>query len=100
MNNHYIIQGKKGLPVIEDPVKMRQGIATGHIIVRPKVDADITNLAKKHKLKVEHVVPHLNLVTFVPENEDELLEVSILLSQSPLLESVKLDVSYGGPRAK
>jgi hypothetical protein len=46
------------------------------------------------------VAPHLNLITLVPNDSSELLKVSALLSESELLTSVKLDVSYGGPRAK
>lgn len=75
-------------------------MATGHIIVKPNGDVDITALAKKHNLRVEHVVPHLNLITLVPRDQEKLLEISVLLSQSDLLSSVKLDISYGGPRAK
>lgn len=85
---------------MQDPVKFRKGIATGHITVKPKGDADISSLVKKHDLKVAHVVPHLNIVTLEPRDQSKLLEVSILLSESNLLSSVKLDISYGGPRAK
>lgn len=100
VNNHIIIKGKQGLPVIQDPIKMIKGIATGHIIVKAKKNADLQEIAKKYKLKVHHTVPHLNLISFIPEDKGKLLETSAKMADSDLLESVKLDISYGGPRAK
>ncbi len=100
INNYSIVKGTSGLPVVQDPVKRRKGIATGHIIVKAKPDTDLTSLAKSYNLQVHHTVPHLNLIAFAPRNPENLLETSIKLSESSLLESVKLDISYGGPRAK
>ncbi|MBK26724.1 MAG: hypothetical protein CME70_22175 [Halobacteriovorax sp.] len=100
INNHAIVKGTTGLPVVQDPIKFRKGIATGHIIVKAKPDVDLTGLANEHNLKIHHTVPHLNLIAFVPSSPEQLLNTSIKLSESALLESVKLDISYGGPRAK
>jgi len=100
INNHAIVKGNKGLPVVQDPIKFRKGIATGHIIVVAKPDVDLTALAKEHNLAVHHTIPHLNLIAFVPSSPELLLNTSVKLSESSLLESVKLDISYGGPRAK
>lgn len=100
VNKHIIVKGTAGLPVVQDPIKKIKGIATGHIIVKAKPDTDLRELARTYKLSVHHTVPHLNIISFIPEDKEKLLETSVKLSQSDLLESVKLDISYGGPRAK
>jgi hypothetical protein len=100
VGNHVIYSGKKGLPVVQDPVKKIKGVATGHIIVTADADADLTGLAKEHDLEVHHTVPHLNLISFIPRNPDKLLDISVALSNSSLVKTVKLDITYGGPRAK
>lgn len=100
VNSHVIYNGKHGLPVVQDPVKLRKGVATGHIIVTAEPNVDLTSLAREHNLEVHHTVPHLNLISFIPRESEKLLETSVALSKSSLVKSVKLDISYGGPRAK
>ena len=100
INNHIILKDNSGLPVVQDPVKKVKGVATGHIIVKVKPNIDLREIAKTYNLSVEHSVPHLNLVSFTPSNKKELLDISVKLSESDLFDSVKLDISFGGPRAK
>jgi len=102
INNHIIFKGSntQGLPVIQDPIKMIKGFATGHIIVKVKPEVNLSELVNKYDLDVHYTSAHLNLISFIPKDKSRLLEISAKLAESSFFNSVKLDISYGAPHAK